>query len=500
MNPSLRTALSSARTPAMPTRPDFGAIRNARSMPTASMRSIICSSSRPAISALLAFILPAKNSSFQPGRCDSASRFQMLTTASMAWVRFGDDTIVLPIDERRMNLATLLASHAAGRPDHPAWLEHGRIVTHAQLHREVGALASRLHALGVARGARVGLCLPDTAAHLMLHYALAWVGATIVPLDHRWTLDEAARVARAMRCDLVIDADARFETLHDGRSVTFDAGWTAGDAPPPPIVEASDLPLILSLSSGTTGRPTGAIVTHEQLYERFISQWVTMTFNMHDRYLLATPLYFGGGRSFAMSFLAAGGTVVFAPPPHDSAELIAIARDTRATIGFLVPTQVRRLLGDWQGEGPAFPGLRLLVTSGSAVRAEERARIAERMCPACLDYYASSEGGGIAVLQPDEQLVHPQSVGRPTFRVETRVIGPANEALPDGVVGRLQYRGPGVSRTLVDEHGELVDLSASDGWFEPGDLASRLPSGHLVLAGRAKDVIIRAGINLYPAE
>jgi len=399
-----------------------------------------------------------------------------------------------------MNLATLLASHAASRPDHPALQQHGWIVTHAELHREVGALAAWLHALAIHPGDRVGLCLPDTAAHLMLHYALAWVGATIVPLDHRWTLAEAARVARAMCCDLVLDADARFSTLHALRSATLDDGWNASSASPPPIVEAIDLPLVLSLSSGTTGRPTGAIVTHEQLYERFVSQWVTMTFNMHDRYLLATPLYFGGGRSFAMSFLAAGATVVFAPPPQESAELIAKARDSQATVGFLVPTQVRRLLADWRGDGPAFPELRLLVTSGSAVRAEERALITERICRHCLDYYASSEGGGIAVLQPNEQLVYPQSVGRPTFRVDTRIVGSANEPLSDGTVGRLQYRGPGVSRSLVDEHGQTIDLSASGGWFEPGDLAFRLPSGHLILAGRAKDVIIRAGVNLYPVE
>ena len=399
-----------------------------------------------------------------------------------------------------MNLASILASHAASRPDHPALLQHGRIVTYAEVHRQVGALAARLGDIGVHRGHRVGLCLPDTTGHLMLHYALAWIGATIVPLDHRWTVDEAARVARAMRCDLAIDPDARFSVRADLRSATALDDWVAGDAPLPDVADATDLPLVLSLSSGTTGRPTGAIVTHEQLYERFISQWVTMTFNMQDRFLLATPLYFGGGRSFAMSFLAAGGTVILAPPPHESDDLIATARAARASVAFLVPTQVRRLLADWHGEGPAFPGLRLLVTSGSAIRSEERTVIAERICRRCLDYYASSEGGGIAVLQPEEQVQYPQSVGRPTFRVETRIVGPANEPLPDGVVGRLQYRGPGVARTLVDLHGNPNDLSARDGWFEPGDLAYRLSSGHLVLAGRTKDVIIRAGVNIYPAE
>ena len=399
-----------------------------------------------------------------------------------------------------MNLATILAANAAGRPDHPALIEHGDIVTHAEVFQRVGALAARLHDIGVRRGHRVGLCLPDSAQHLLLHYALAWIGATIVPLDRRWTLHEAARVVDAMRCDLALDADGRFAALPDLRSATVGADWATGNPSPPDFAEGSGLPLVLSLSSGTTGRPTGAIVTHEQLYERFVSQWVTMTFNAQDRFLLATPLYFGGGRSFAMSFLAAGATVVLAPPPHRSDELLAIARDRAASVAFLVPTQVRRLLEDWQGEGPAFAGLRLLVTSGSAVRAEERALIAERLCPRCLDYYASSEGGGIAVLQPEEQSRYPQSVGRPTFRVETQIVGSANQPLPDGQVGRLRYRGPGVACTMVDADGNTVDLAAQGGWFEPGDLALRLPSGHLVLAGREKDTIIRAGVNIHPAE
>ena len=398
-----------------------------------------------------------------------------------------------------MNLATILASNAAGRPDHPALIGQGKIVTHAEVYAQVGSLAARLHDIGVRHGDRVGLCLPDSAQHLLLHYALAWIGATIVPLDQRWTLHEATRVAAAMRCAFVLDADGRFASLAGVRSATVAADWTTGGSPPG-FTEGADLPLVLSLSSGTTGKPTGAVVTHEQLYERFVSQWVTMTFNAQDRFLLATPLYFGGGRSFAMSFVAAGATVVLAPPPHRSDELLATARAHAASVAFLVPTQVRRLLEDWRGDGPAFPHLRLLVTSGSAVRAEERALIAERLCPRCLDYYASSEGGGIAVLQPEEQLRYPESVGRPTFRVETRIVDRADQPLADGEIGRLQYRGPGVASSIVDADGNTIELAGRGGWFEPGDLAQRLPSGHLVLAGRAKDTIIRAGVNIHPSE
>ena len=80
------------------------------------------------------------------------------------------------------------------------------------------------------------------------------------------------------------------------------------------------------------------------------------------------------------------------------------------------------------------------------------------------------------------------------------MVDDAGQPVAPGDVGRLRYRGPGVSRHMIDADGNVVDLAARDGWFEPGDLALRLPSGHIQLAGRAKDVIIRGGVNLYPAE
>lgn len=395
-----------------------------------------------------------------------------------------------------MNLATLLAANAGSRPDHPAIVAGEIVLTHREAHRRVRRLAGWLAARDIHAGMRVGLRLPDTPDHLLLHFALGWLGAVIVPLDHRWADEEAARVARAMRTTFVIGVH---EGSLDGIAVISVQETALLDTLPPPFAEGADLPLVLSLSSGTTGRPTGAVVTHGQFYERFVSQWVTMTFHAQDRFLLATPLYFGGGRSFAMSFLAAGGTVIFTAA-NDPDVLIADAARHEASVAFLVPTQVRRLLAHWQGEGPALPGLRLLVTSGSAVHAQERADMLARICPHCLDYYASSEGGGIAVLLPHEQLDFAQSVGRPTFRVEVAVVDARGEPVAPGDVGRLRYRGPGVSRHMIDADGNVVDLAARDGWFEPGDLALRLPSGHIQLAGRAKDVIIRGGVNLYPAE
>src|SRR6478609_3530834 len=198
-------------------------------------------------------------------------------------------------------------------------------------------------------------------------------------------------------------------------ALVFDPRWQWQERPTPAIIDELDLPIVLSLSSGTTGRPTGALVSHRQLYERFISQWVGMGFNASDRYLLATPLYFGGGRSFAMSMLAAGGTVIMRSAPMKSDEIVATVSARQVTAIFLVPTQIGRLLEFWDGEGIALPTIQRLITSGAAMQPADRQRVMERLTGRLYDYYATSEGGGIALLLPQEQLSHAATVGRPSF-------------------------------------------------------------------------------------
>ncbi|CAH1649295.1 class I adenylate-forming enzyme family protein [Chelatococcus asaccharovorans] len=396
-----------------------------------------------------------------------------------------------------MNLASLLQSHARGRRSHPAIEQDGIAISYHEAAAITGRYAAVLAREDIRSGDRVGLCLQDSADHLLLHYAVAWLGATIVPIDYRWKETEKVAVAQAFACKLVVvePADAIIATLP---TLAFSPLWRVQQGDLPELVDDGG-PIVLSLSSGTTGRPTGALVSHAQLYERFISQWVGMGFNASDRYLLATPLYFGGGRSFAMSTLAAGGTVVVSSTPLKAADIIATVADARITSLFLVPTQIGRMLDSWDGPGLALPHIRCLVTSGAAMRPGERKRVIDHLTPMLTDYYATSEGGGIAVLLPHEQLDFADTVGRPAFRVEIEVVDPDGVALSEGDIGILRYRGPGVSTHLVDGEGKVVS-SAHGGWFAPGDLAQLTASGHVRLVGRIKDVIIRGGVNIYPAE
>jgi acyl-CoA synthetase (AMP-forming)/AMP-acid ligase II len=241
------------------------------------------------------------------------------------------------------------------------------------------------------------------------------------------------------------------------------------------------------------------MIQHRHFLRRFLTHWINLGFNNRDRFVMATPLYFGGGRTFAMSMLFTGATVVLRPPPAPIEGLPEAVAATSATTLFLVPTQFRRLLELPDDALAPLRQLRLLLSSGAPLAAEERAAISARLCPNFFEYYASTEGGGVSLLTPEDQAAHGQSVGRPVFGVEVNIVDEQDRALASGKVGILRYRGPGVAPGYYRDE-EASAEAFRDGWFYPGDLAMLDAQGFVTLKGRRKDMIIRAGINIYPAE
>ncbi len=187
------------------------------------------------------------------------------------------------------------------------------------------------------------------------------------------------------------------------------------------------------------------------------------------------------------------------PPPYEPAQLAREAARREATSLFLVPTLLRRLLELAPEDAAPFARLRLLLSSGSALHAEERRAIRNRLCPQFFEYYASTEGGGVSLLTPQDQETRGDSVGRPVFGVEVEIVDDSHAPLPVGEIGRLRYRGPAVATSF---YGESEDDRETfrDGWFYPGDLASLDEAGYVYLKGRRKDMIIRGGVNIYPTD
>jgi len=397
------------------------------------------------------------------------------------------------------NLADQLSLHARQRPGKAALVLGERVLDHRALNLAVRQRAARLFDLGVQPGQVVGLALQDSIEHVLMLYAVARAGAVILPMDCRWTAAEQQRLAAHFEAAAVmVEPGAEVE---DQRCIAVGAGWEAE-------VAAADIErefpdgergLTLSLSSGTTGRPKGPMLTHQKFFNRFWTHWVDLGFGSRETYLNATPLYFGGGRAFSMSTLFAGGTVVLCPPPYEPADLAAEVERCGATVLFLVPTLLRRLLQSDAATLAPLRRLKTLISSGSALTAAERVQIRENLCPNFIEYYSSTEGGGISVLSGADQSLFGDSVGRPVFGVEVQIVDNAHRPVPAGEVGRIRYRGPAVADGFHRDPEASLE-AFRDGWFYPGDLGLFNDQGFLFLKGRAKDMIIRGGINIYPQD
>jgi acyl-CoA synthetase (AMP-forming)/AMP-acid ligase II len=411
------------------------------------------------------------------------------------------DDVAVPDPQGWLNVADGIFHNARRRPTHPAIVDGARTVTYGELADLIARSAGHLAELSVKPGDMVGIALGDDADHLVALFAVAWLGAVILPMDVRWTAEEKRRIAShfGARFVLVPEGDP---PVADTATIALDGAWRNGVAAhrgTAPFVRRREQPLLLSLSSGTTGAPKGPLVTHGHTLSRLFIYTMSLTFNEGDRFITATPLYFGGARYMTMAYLFMGATVVLFPPPYAPEELVRAVNERGITSLFLVPTLLRRLLDMPKASSPLMPGVRLLISSGASLYPDERRTIMREISPGFVNFYSSSEGGGISLLRPEHPDAASLSVGKVVFGAEVQIIDEDHRPVAPGTVGAIRYRGGSVADGYYRNAEESV-AAFRDGWYYPGDLGKFDADGFLYLTGRAKDMIIRGGVNIYPAE
>lgn len=410
------------------------------------------------------------------------------------------DNIAVPDSRGWQSVVDGIFHNARRRPSHPAIIDGNRALSYAGLAAEVVKTAAHLLSLGVRPGDIVGVGLRDDADHVVTLFAVAFTGAVILPMDVRWTAEEKQRIALYFGARLVLLPQA--EALSGCAVAIIDTHWrhaVAGNDGDASVVRGRDQPLLISLSSGTTGTPKGPLVTHGHTLSRLYIYAVSLTFNDGDRFLAATPLYFGGARYMTMAYLFMGATVVIFPPPYDSDALARAVNDNAITALFLVPTLLRRLLELPNAAPPLFPGVRLMISSGASLYPAERRKIMSELCPRFYNFYSSSEGGGISLLRPEHPDEASMSVGTAVFGAEVQIVDAQHRQVPPGEIGMIRYRGGAVADGYY-RNPEESKTAFRDGWYYPGDLGKLDAKGFLYITGRAKDMIIRGGVNIYPAE
>jgi acyl-CoA synthetase (AMP-forming)/AMP-acid ligase II len=400
-----------------------------------------------------------------------------------------------------MNIADSIRHHARRRPGHPAVVARDRTWDYRTFAAAVDTAALRLHELGVHKGDVVGVAIGDTPEHLAFLYGIARLGAVILPMDTRWTDSEKQRVSTHFGARLVLIGEGAVsvggcECVTVEASLRIDgSAWERLTASP----TDDELGLVLSLSSGTTGRPKGPLISHRNMHHRFLIYTISLTMSEHDRFACSSPLYFSGSRALTMCQLYFGGTVVLLPPPVHPAQLIREINEFGCTSAFIVPTIIRRLIHASTDSGYCLPHLRLLISTGAALFPEDRALALARITPNIINFYGSAEGGGISALTSSHPKEKGATAGSIVWGTEVRVVDAEFRELPRGEIGRICYRSGGTAREFYRDP-EASRLAFRDGWYLPGDLGFVDEDGFVTITGREKDMIIRGGINIYPNE
>ena len=388
---------------------------------------------------------------------------------------------------------------------------NGETLTYADLDRRCARLAARLARLGVGRGDRVAVQVEKSVANLLLYLACLRRGAVYLPLNTAYTAGELDYFfGDAAPALIVCDPARRAEIRALGGAAiaqiaTLDAHGQgdlveALDEEPPHTAIASvsddDLAALL-YTSGTTGRSKGAMLTHRNLTSNALTLVEAWGFSEDDVLLHVLPLYHVHGLFVACNTVLLAGARLLFLPRFEAEQALALLPRATAMMG--VPTYYTRLLAQDGLSAQSCAAIRLFV-SGSAPLLEQTFRDFEaRAGHRILERYGMTETG-MNTSNPLYGERRPGTVGLPLPGIEVRVTDEAGRVLGPDEVGVLEVRGPNVFKGYWRMPERTAEEFRADGFFITGDLARIGVDGYISIVGRAKDLIISGGLNVYPKE
>jgi fatty-acyl-CoA synthase len=270
------------------------------------------------------------------------------------------------------------------------------------------------------------------------------------------------------------------------------AGVSGAEAP------GDDDPLLLMYTSGTTGRPKGAVLTHRQMFWASATVVYTMDIRHSDVMLLPTPMYHIGGMCF-VTILVHQGAAGVALPAWDPGEALRLVQAERVTHFMGVPTMLAGLLGHPAFAAADLGSLRWVLASAAPVPPDLIRAFAARGVVMQQSYGLTETAGPATVLSAELALEKAGSAGLPYFHTQVRVVDPDGRDAPPGEPGEIWIRGPHVI-TGYWQNPAATAAAFADGWFRSGDVGYRDADGCLYVVDRKQDMIISGGENVYPAE
>ena len=412
-----------------------------------------------------------------------------------------------------LSLASVLAEPALRRPDHVAVVEIGAggtvRTTYAELWHQARGHAAGLVARGVGPGDRVALMAPNVTDFIRGYFGIIAAGATVVPVPTLLNRREVAGLLQQSGALTVLHhpvtaevATAAAEEL--GVASVALAGLGEGVEPLATFVSRSpEDAAVVFYTSGTTGRPKGAVLTHLNLVmNAIVNAFDGNVMHADDVVMGCLPLFHTFGQSVSMNTtFRVGGTLVL-QPRFDPDQALAIMVEEQATLFFGVPTMYVHLLEAAQ-RTDARPHLRDCVSGGASLPVALLERFEETFSTTVFEGYGLSETSPSATVNQRTFGRRPGTVGHAIWGVDVEIADPERQdevvLLPAGSLGEVVVRGHNVFAGYLDDPA-ATEQAVVDGWFRTGDLGTKDAEGFVSIVDRLKDLIIRGGFNVYPRE
>ncbi|HKV11760.1 MAG TPA: AMP-binding protein [Thermoanaerobaculia bacterium] len=414
-----------------------------------------------------------------------------------------------------MNVLDLLAISLRRSPGKAAIRFPGADdLSYAELFSRARALAAGFAARGIGKGDRIAFFAGNRPELVTAYLAALSLGAVLVPVNLAYRRREIAHMLGDAAPRLLFterDQIPVLDELADEDRASVEAvvlaeeleGWK-GDAFSPPLVDGSDLAMLL-YTSGTTGKSKGARITHDNLLATMTGLLAAWAWEADDALLLTLPLFHTHGLVVGLFCALAAGATVHLRRRFDAAETVEDLLSGEPTLFFGVPTLYTRLVEELRrrrdaGEIPDLAHLRLFCSGSAPLSPETFEAFRDLTGHDILERYGMTETG-MNLSNPYAGPRRPGTVGTPLPGVSIRIVDLEDRDVPPGETGELLVRGGNVFEGYWQAPEKTAASFLQGGWFRTGDLARRDPeTGSVTLLGRRHELIISGGFNIYPRE
>jgi long-chain acyl-CoA synthetase len=410
-----------------------------------------------------------------------------------------------------LNLASLLTESAERTPEAPAIRLGGLELGYGELDEHSARLATLLREHSFQPGDRVGVMLPNVPEFPVSYYGVLRAGGVVVPMNVLLKRREIAFYLEDSGAKLLL---AWHGFAEEARAGAADAGAELIEVEPAAFAAAlaehepdtgladtgeNDTAVIL-YTSGTTGKPKGAELTHHNLFRNAdVSSRTTCEIAAGDVVLGALPLFHSFGQTVGMNASLKVGACLTLVPKFDPGEALATMQRDRVTHFYGVPTMFGALLHHPERESYDTSSLRNCITGGASMPVEVLRGFEEAFGAIVLEGYGLSETSPVASSNHPHMERKPGSIGTPLEGVEMRVVDENDEEVSQGEVGEIVIRGHNIMKGYW-QRPDATDEAMRGGWFHSGDMARTDEDGYFYIVDRKKDLIIRGGYNVYPRE